>query len=307
MTARECCSRVWEKIKTHSGMLMIVGSIILFLFGCFFLIAGAYIGATYTSQIEQGAVIAAGVSGGLLILFALLGAVAYRRGHGIFTYLLFGVAFGLFVGGLVICGIALTYLHRIQTISGLPAPFPYSQNITDPNLREVSDYINAIYTTCCSGCPVSVCGKFLNETKFCPNQFTSPNPQCAQVVKCPDTPSAIPNCFFGRGPDDTVPPVEIGQGICEFLKGAAWGEFNTPVVGNLGTDPKKVSCGGGDPKVFAFSVRDWLFSQYAWISAIIGIVLFVLVVIMVASLAYDTKSREDYQPKKIKDAMRPFV
>ena len=300
--AREISEGFWEKVKQHSGMIMIVGSTLLFIFGCFFLIAGAYIGATFTTQIEEGAVIAAAVSGGLLILYAFLVAVAYRKGHGIFTYLLFFVALGLFIGGLVIAGIALTYLKRIESISQIePLKYPYSQNITDPGEREVSDYINSLFTTCCTGCPESICGKFLNETSFCPNQFNSPNPQCDFVVACPDTQSNIENCYFGKGSNDTIPPYEIGSGMCSFLQNAAWGEFNTPVVGNLGTDPRKVSCGGGDPKIFAFSVKDWLFSQYAWISAIIGIVLFILVVIMIAALAYDRKSREDYRPKRTQE------
>ena len=299
--ARERCDGCWDRIKQHSGMIMIVGSMILFIFGCFFLIAGAYIGATFTTQTEEGAVIAAIISGVLLILYAILGGVAFKKGHGCFTYLLFAAALLLFIGGLVIVGIALTYLKRIEAITGIPPPVAFSQNITDAGQQEVSDYINSIFVTCCTGCPESVCGKLINNTQYCANQLTSPNPQCDVIPACPEAPSNLANCFFSTGENNTLPPVEVGEGICTFLEGAAWGEFNTPVVGNLGTDPRKVSCGGGDAKIFAFSVRDWLFAQYAWISAIIGIILFILFAIMVASLAYDRKSREDYKPKRIQE------
>jgi len=300
---RDCLESLWDRVKAHSGVMMVVGSMIVFAFGCFFLIAGAYVGATYTTQTEQGAVIAAAVAGALLIVFSCFGAVAYKTGHGFFTRFLFVFAFGLFIAGIALCGVALTYLHRIQILGTLnPQPFPFSQNITDPALRDVSDYLNSIYTTCCTGCTVAICNKFINETGYCPQQLSIPNPPCAFVVPCPATPQGDPDCFFGRGPNNTVPPFEIGQGMCDFLKSAAWGPNNMPVVGEKGgNDINRISCGGGDPKVFAFSVSDWLFSQYAWISAIVGIVLFVLIIIMVASCAYDVNLKENYKPKRVKE------
>jgi hypothetical protein len=300
---KEYSESLWDTIKGNSGMLMIVGSLIVFAFGCFFLIAGAYIGATFTTQIEQGAVIAAGVAGGLLILFSMIGCMAYRKGHGFWTWFLFITAGLLALAGIVLAGIVLDYLRRIAAISAnpkQPPPFPFSQNITNPQLQEVSDYINSIYVTCCTGCTVAVCGKQLNGTTFCPNQLTLPNPPCGVVKPCPAVPAGDPDCFFARGPGNTVPPFEIGPGICELLKSAAWGEFNLPVVGNRGTDVRTgVSCGGGDPKVFIFSVNDWINAQYTWISVIIGIVIFILVVLMIASLAYDIRERENYKPKKV--------
>ncbi len=78
MGVRDYAEDAWIWYKSRSKGFLIVSSLVLFLFSLFFIIAGGYLGATYTSPTEQGAAIAAGISGALLLLLSLLGAAAIR-------------------------------------------------------------------------------------------------------------------------------------------------------------------------------------------------------------------------------------
>jgi hypothetical protein len=300
----------WEKFKGYSGLILMLSTALIFLFGLFCLIASAYFGATFTTQTEEAAVIAGCVAGGLLLICSSFGFIAYRHPTRSMTAVVLCLSLALFIAGIVVIGIVVTYLKRVQRISQInPSPFPYEANITDPNLQVVSDFINSIYTTCCTGCSVAVCGQFLNETAFCPEQLTLSNPECTFVTKCTHYASNQKNCFFSRGSNDTTPPFPIGHGICQFLENSAWGPDNVPVVGALGSVANAIdrSCGGGDPRFFQFSLSNWLTEQYGWISAIVGLVLFLLFMMAVTIFAYGVHMREAPEKKnKIHNQLRPF-
>jgi len=297
--------QAWEWYKRRSHVVLIVASLALALFGLFFIAGGIYLAVSELTPPNIGAAAASGAVGALMLLSAVLGAVVVwypRRPLVAFLYTVYMVL--LFVAELVLLVYLLTIVQKIGTLYSTP----YSANLTDATTRSVSDFTYSLYTTCCTGCTLDVCGAALNGTSFC-DQSGSP-PQCQWVYQC-STPIGLSShaCFLSTTPAGTTPPWSISSEMCSLLQQAGWGATNKPIVGDIGVDSSGVaSCGGGNPLTFALSVSDFLSQQYTWVSAIVGIVLFVELLVATAGWAATRHaldlSKDGERPR---DQLRPWA
>jgi hypothetical protein len=241
--------------------------------------------------------------GGLLVLSASLGmiAIAKRNNAKLYGfYTLFSIL--MFITELVLIVYLLSIFKRVETLYTTP----YSRNITDTTTQSVSDFVYSAYTTCCTGCPVSICGQNLNGTTYCDQTLTPP--KCTWVYPCDVQHSSDPVCFISKNSQGFTPTWDIPPSFCTMLKNSAWGATHKPIVGDIGLDSALIaSCGGGNPKLFALSMSEFMYSNYGWLSAIVGIVMFVQIWAIVSAYASTRHTMETYRPPKAKDQMRPFV
>lgn len=305
MSLKDKCAGPWDVVKKNSGMIMIVGSMILFVFGLFFLISGAYIGNTFTTTTEQAAVIAAGVMGGLLIMLSAIAAAAYTYPEtACWRIVLSVISAVLIVVCIGLCIAAVTFINRVASLHRINGKYQ-DQYL---GISSVADYVNSLYTFCCTGCAVAHCGRYINGTEFCDDSTTSLNPKCTIVDRCTPAYNSSSACFFNTGANNVIPPVNIEPELCNFLEGAPWGLFNAPVVGEIGdgNPSKKVSCGAGTPETFAFSLADWLSQQYTWVSAIVAIAIVIMIWFIIASVAFGQYIKEHPSKSIVKDSRRPW-
>ena len=300
-------SRAWEAYKTHSTMFLVLSCAALGLFGLFFCIGGAYLGATNTTLTEIGAGVLSGVVGAFMVLSALLGFVVMRSRKPAPYFAFTAYTLALFLAELVLIVYVLTLIQRVGSLS---TPTLYSANITDATTRVVSDFVYSTYVTCCTGCVPSVCGRTLNSTTYCDQ--TLPTPRCAWVYPC-SVPAGSNSkvCFWGTrnasAPTAITPPFDVSASLCDMLRNAGWGATNKPVVGDIGVDSAGISsCGAGVPQTYALAMSDWLSQQYGWVSAIVGIVLFVELVAASAAWAATRHAIDNDRDPRRKDQLRPF-
>ena len=262
---------------------MVMCSALTFFYSIFLLAGGSVLFATTNStSSEQVVFISIMVVGGIVLCVSALGAFTLRyrylnvvKAFGVFTLLILTIEF-------VLGCVLLNYVNRLAYVPTVT----YSQEITKaPDVR-VSDFVNSVYVTCCTGCTIATCGSDVTPftTPYCDQSIPS-NPACETITACPsDGSKNTTNCFLEFESSTKLPPFDISEGVCDFLSSAGWSEYNVPVVGNSGGVER--SCGGGNPKVFQLAVAQWARSNYSWVASLLAALIIIHGVTLFSAMRY---------------------
>jgi len=290
----------WERSKRHGKGGLVTTSAMLFFFGVAFLVGAGYYSQSTATITDKAIVYSALAEGILLIFVSMVGAITVRgRTRCVFIVFIVLVCC-LIVIELALIGTALVGLSKMSNVVGVQS----SLNITDATSITLSDFTLSMYTACCTGCTVAVCGKELPSTPYC-NQTTTP-PHCQYVPACAAGVAQDGRCFIQTDGNGFVPPMDA-TGDCGWLKTAGFGGTNRPLVGDIGGALGSESCGGGSGQYFQRAVLLWAQAQYAWLAACVGVIIFLQFLQLWFGFAFYRYEAENSGDGAKRNQLRPWA